>query len=183
MIKFETNSNLGKVIVNLPSKLDEITEDYLINLTKSVEVAPNYSLIALCHREKLSAFILAGRKNKAEINTAVVPLYVKSGDIDNNDSFIKSFKPTTKLLIPGSVLAMGLHVNVPNNNLTPSKFINVIEGDRDAYSNAIKLNSDVYFLEFKIVANNEIIGKFNESDNDFYNPFNFVVVDKAEGDK
>lgn len=173
MVKFETNGKLGTASINLPTSVNELTGDYLYLLTKHISVADNYSLIALCHKEKLSNFVIAGRGNKNEMSTAVVPLFVKSGyiDIKSDSTFIKSISSGEKLIISPSALSLGYHVNVATNDLTMGKFAALIDGDKDAMRNALALNTDVYFIEFKLIPNNEIIGVYNSIDDKFINPF------------
>lgn len=188
MVKFETNGKNGKVIVNLPTSLKEITPEYLGAITDEIAVADNYSLVALCHKEKLSAFIMAG-KRKNEISTAVVPIFVKRGtttdELDNIHHALIPFHPMIevcdKLLISPTAMSMGLHVNVPMNTLNAGKVIALLEGDKFAYQNAYKIVDPVYFLEFKLIPNNDIIGCYKPKlRKDFDNPFAFEVVKEGE---
>lgn len=170
MLKFSVNGRLGAKTLNLPTSIEEITEEYLNYVSHGVDVAPNYSLVALCHREKLSAFILAGRNAKKEFTTAVIPLFIKHGETDNK--FILSLAPTNKLIISGSDLALGYHVSCPNNTLRMETLLAYVEGDRDAYQKANMTGKDVYFLEFKLVPNNTIVGFYNTlKDLEYDNPF------------
>lgn len=184
MLKFETNGKLGKCVITLPTQLNEITSDYLSNITRNIGVANNYSLIAICHKEKLSAFVLAGRNKKSEMTTAVVPIFVKRGNL-TDDKFVGS--PTnfnelvesgTRLLITPTAISMGLHVNVPGNDITMGKFMAAIDGDGYAYQNASKHNENVYFIEFKLIPNCDILGAYlNKNDIAIYNPFAITRVD------
>ena len=154
----------------LPTNISELTEhDYLYNLSSHVDVADDYSLIALCHKEKLSNFVIAGRGSKKEMATSVVPIFVKSGKSTN--IFINSIKKGSKVIISGSALSLGHHVAVTNNDLNMSKFASIIDGDSNAMRNALALNTNVYFVEFKLIPNNEIIGIYNPIDDKFINPF------------
>ena len=188
MVKFETNGKNGKVIVTLPTNLEEITPEYLGAITDEIAVADNYSLIALCHKEKLSAFVMAGRNKKNEISTAVVPLFVKRGlntssvsSIDGVPSFHPLIEVCDKLIISPTAMAMGLHVNVPMNTLNMGKVVALLEGDGYAYQNATKVTDPVYFLEFKLIPNNEIIGCYKPNlRKDFENRFAFEVVKEGE---
>lgn len=169
MVKFETNGKLGKATINFPTSINELTGDYLYSLTKHISVADNYSLVALCHKEKLSNFVIAGRGNKGEMSTSVVPLFVKAGKTDA--PFIKEIKEASKVIISPSALSLGYHVNVANNDLNMGKFTALIDGDKDAMRNALALNTNVYFIEFKLIPNNEIVGVYNSIDDKFINPF------------
>lgn len=176
MVKFEANGKLGKVIIKLPTSLNEITPEYIGAITDEIVVADNYSLIALCHKEKLSAFVLAGRSNKNEISTSVIPLFVKRGFTEDK-SFQPNIEVCDKLLITPTAMSMALHVNAPMNNITMPKFMAAIEGDRFAHQNALALNEYVYFLEFKIIPNCDILGVYKTNlRKDYTSPFGFEVV-------
>lgn len=179
MVNFQTNGKNGSVILNLPTNIKEITPDYLLKITEDIKIADNYSLIALCHREKLSAFILAGKNKKNEMSTAVVPIFVKQGN--TNAVFAGSINTCDKLLVAPSQLAMGLHVNVPKNTLTMGTLLNFIDGDGYAYKNALNYKEEVYFIEFKVIPNCDIIGIYKDYNNsDFDNPF---AITKIKEDK
>ena len=47
MLKFEVNSKNGNILMNLPTKLSEITSEYLSSVTADVVIADNYSLIGI----------------------------------------------------------------------------------------------------------------------------------------
>ena len=176
MLKFEVNGKKGNVILNLPTSIEELTKDYLINITNEVNVGNNYSLIALCHREKLSAFIMAGRNKKNDMSTAVVPIFIKHGSI-TTDSHVNNINVGDKLIIAPSNMAMGLHVNISKNTLTMGTLLNFIDGDGFAYQNALKYKEQVYFIEFKIIPNCDIVGYYKDNNStDFDNPF--AVISK-----
>lgn len=177
MLKFETNGKLGKCIINLPTSINEITPKYLLDVTANIAVADNYSLIAICHKEKLSAFVLAGRNKKSEMTTSVVPIFVKRGFITDDKSigcpnnFNDFVTSGIRLLITPTAISMGLHVNVPENDITMGKFMAAIDGDGCAYQNASKHNETVYFIEFKLVPNCDILGAYGNKTKAFENPF------------
>lgn len=174
MVKFETNGDNGKQILTLPTKVSDLTPEYLAYLTDDIMIADNYSLVALCHKEKLSAFVLAGRSKKDQMNTSVIPLFVKRGYHEDND-YMSRIEVCDKLLITPTALSLALHVNSPRNTLTMGHLINAIEGDKNAHINALKLNTDVIFVEFKIIPNNEILGVYKGIKvNEFDNPFKVV---------
>lgn len=171
MLKFEVNGKLGSYVLNLPTKLEDITQGYLQHVTKDVIVAPNYSLVALCYKEKLSTFLLAGRGTKNEVSTAVIPLFVKSGDSDSN--FVNIMLTGTKLIISPSDMAMGYHVNCPKNTLNINLLAAYSEGDNQAYQRAVAIKDNIYFLEFKLVPNNAIVGCYNpiQQEGNYEHPF------------
>lgn len=177
MLKFEVNGNLGSHVLNLPTKLEDITQSYLSYITKGVSIAPNYSLIALCYKEKLSTFLLAGRGTKKEVSTAVIPLFIKGGDTDSH--FINTMLIGTKLIVSPSDMAMGYHVNCPKNTLNINLLAAYTEGDSLAYQRAVAIKDNIYFLEFKLVPNNAIVGCYNniQEDDDYDHPFRVTPKD------
>lgn len=170
MIKFEVNGKRGSYIFPLPTELKELTPEYLNYVTEEVEIANDYTLIGICYREKLSTIIMSARQNK-NLTTAVVPIFIKRG----NTTGEANCNPNTgdKLIISGSQLSLGHHVVCPKNTLTINNFISFTDGDGLAYQNAVKENKYVYFLEFKIIPNCDIVGIYKDVDKncDFKNPF------------
>lgn len=184
MLKFVTNGKNGSKSITLPTSIKEITADYLKAITDEILVADNYSLIALCHKEKLSSFILAGRNKKNQISTAVVPLFVKKGAPSKgvvNTLFESNLNVGDKLIITPTDIMTGMHVRVPMNTLTVEGFLSAIEGDGYAYQNASKNPADVYFLEFKIIPNCAIQGIYKPTlRKEFTNPFEMINLETTD---
>lgn len=180
MLKFDVNNAAGPQIVNLPTSLADIKADYLKSVTNEIVVADNYSLIAICYKEKLSSFIMAGRSKKNNISTAVIPLFVKHGSITSTNStidFIAGLNTADKLIIAGADIATGLHVGVPANTLTMNHLLSAIEGDSYAYQRAAAYKDNVYFVEYKIVPNCAIKGVYKPTlHTPFVNPFAVEIV-------
>lgn len=176
MLKLKTNGKNGSYILNLPTSLNEITSDYLIDVTSSINVAPNYSLIGICYREAFSSVLFANNTKKKNLTTAVVPIFVKCGKCDND--FINNILIGDKLIISSSQIALGQHVNAPYNTLTINHIINCTLGDTNIYKESLKYNDPCYFLEFKLVPNVDIVGVHKTDDPEFHtcNPF----VEKVE---
>lgn len=169
MIEFKTKGKNGELLWNIPTKLEEITPEYLNDVTVNVDAADNYSVIALCYHEKLSTLILANRQAKKNANVNVVPIFVKSGTTDND--FIKSIKCGEKILVAGSDIAMGFHLAAPANKLTINHFIAASEGDSNVYQNAMKYNDICYFIEFKLVPNVAIRARYSNNKTSATSPF------------
>lgn len=179
MLEIQTNGNLGKFNIKLPTKLSEITEDYLNRVTEGIEVAPNYSLIGICYREKLSTVILSVRQRKKQIDTPVVPIFIKAGE--NTSDFISNINTGNRIIISGSNIALGNHVSTPNNNITINKVLEFIDGDSEIYKEAMKHNDYCYFLEFKLVPNCNIIGCYkNLNVASFEDPFISKIIEIEE---
>lgn len=173
MLKFTANGNEGAVTMNLPTSLSEITPEYLLEITKSVKIADNYSLIAILYRESLSGMILASSQKKKQITTSIVAEFVKAGNCDTE--FINSLKPTERIIISPSDVALGYHVSVKENKLTPDRVLANIVGDKNAYQNAVVAAEEsntkyCYFLEFKLVPNANIHGSYSLDSETHINP-------------
>lgn len=155
MLKLEVNSNAGKFILNLPTMFKEVTNEYMDNAVKHIAVAPEYSLIALVYREKLAVILNSAKQNK-EMNTSVVPVFIKAGTTDSK--FIKNIKLGNKVIVTGSDLSIGIHVNSPLNSLSIPNVVAICEGDNNIYKEAITSTQYCHFVEFKLVPNSAIKG-------------------------
>ena len=171
MKTFNVKTDDGTYDVSLPTKLDEITSEYLSYVTKDVNVAPEYSLVGLVYIDKLT-MVLNSKKAKDGVTTRVVPIFVKAGTTDSK--FVSSCLCGRKLLIPGSDLSMGLHVYCPDNKITINSVVSLLSKDKNVVSDAWKDNNLYYFLEFKLVPNCAIKGIISDTgnlDGNWINPF------------
>ena len=169
MLKFEVNGNHGVILMNLPTKLSEITPEYLNEVTSNVVVADNYSLIGILYRESLASVILANNRKQKNITTAIVPIFIKAGATDTE--YVKNMSCGDKIVIAPSDIAMGHHVSCPKNMLTINNILEYCDGDKEAYQRAIGVSQPCYYLEFKIVPNCNIHGNYKEESGSYKNPF------------
>ena len=144
MLKFEVNGKRGVILMNLPTKLSEITPEYLNDVTSNVVVADNYSLIGILYRESLASVILANNRKQKNITTAIVPIFIKAGATDTE--YVK-------------------------NMITINNILEYCDGDKEAYQRAISISQPCYYLEFKIVPNCNIHGNYKEESGSYKNPF------------
>ena len=178
MVTFEIFGTEGNKTITLPTSLKEFTREYLRGVTANIQVAENYSLIGVCYREKLSN-ILFQLKNKSEkLTTSVVPIFIKTcQDLIVEDNKVKCLTPCCantgdKIIIAPSQIAVGHHAVAPLNTLSIDYILHLAKNDGTAYSRSLQINNYVYFLEFKIVPNCDIIGVYNDNDVEpFENPF------------
>ena len=175
MLKFEVNGNHGVILMNLPTKLSEITPEYLNEVTSNVVIADNYSLIGIIYRESLASVILANNRKQKNITTAIVPVFIKSGA--TNTEYIKNIIFGDKIVIAPSDIAMGHHVSCPKNMITINNILEYCDGDKEAYQRAICVSQPCYYLEFKIVPNCNIHGNYIEETSSYKNPFIEFVSD------
>lgn len=179
MLTINVSGNLGDYDLNLPTSLNEITEEYIQNVTKHVKVEANYSLIGIVYRERLSTLVLAATKNKKNSNVAVIPVFVKSGKTDSE--LINSLIIRDKLIISPSDIMMGYHISTPRNLLTINNIIDLVTSDSTAYNKLLGVKEECYFIEFKLVPNCNIHGAYdNPKENEFTNPYVIKTANAKE---
>ena len=158
MLTIKVSGNLGDYDLNLPTSLNEITEEYINDVTDHVKVDANYTLVGIIYRERLSTLILAATKNKKKSDVAVIPIFVKTGKTDSE--LINSLNVRDKLIISPSDIMMGYHISSPRNLLTINTIIDIVTSDPKAYNTLLGKKEECYFIEFKLVPNCNIHGAY-----------------------
>lgn len=175
MLTIKTSGGAGQYKLDLPTSINEITEEYIKDVTEHVNIAPHYTIVGLIYREKLSTLAMSARK-KAPKDIAVIPIFVKAGPSDSE--FINSLHCKDKLIIGSSDLMMGYHISAPNNLLTLDTFSNLISGDLNFYNEAINNKEYCHFIEFKLIPNCNIHGAYNQPKvAEFVNPYITKISD------
>ena len=168
MKTFEVNGNAGSYLINLPQSLEEVGTEYLTHCTNFINPAPNYAIVAVVYKDSLS-LVLTSFKKKTPTNMAVIPVFIKSGVTDSE--FINSLNLGDRVVIAGSDLSIGHHINSPYNKITPSTISMVCDGDKDIYKKAMSMQEPVCFVEFKLVPISAIHAKLDKTTNEYLNPF------------
>ena len=149
---------------HFPTSIEEIDADYLKAVTSNVHVAEHHSLIGIVYHEKLFDIIVSRKRNQKGLTAGVVPIFIKAGKTDTD--FIQNAECKDKLIIPSSSLSLAYHVAAPKNVLSLDYFIRAIDSDNSLakrYDNNYG-NEQCYFVEFKIIPNNEIKGLYKEAE-------------------
>ena len=174
MKNFKVNGSLGEFELRLPESLEEIPVEYFKECTDFVHPAPNYALVAIVYKDSLN-LILTSAKKKEGVNVAIIPIFVKGGTTDSE--FINSLKTGDKVVISGSDLSIGNHINSPYNKITPDNIIRVCQNaGREFYQSTLELNTPICLVEFKLVPMNAIRSKLDRTKNSFINPFIHKVM-------
>lgn len=164
----------GKVITfNLPTSMDEISNDFLTKVGESIEIAEHYSLVGIVWYDRINSLILAGKQNSKKANFGVIPIFVKGGELQN----IMDVKVGQKLLITSNNIELGVRVAVPGNPLNISTFVNSIRPENKVWPEVDyddTTNQTVYFIEFKLIPNSDIRGVYNEAPN--FDEFKYIEV-------
>ena len=92
---------------------------------------------------------------------AVVPVFIKAGT--NDSEFIKSIELGDKVVVSGSDLSIGHHIQAPFNKITPTIITALCEGDKDIYKEAMIMTEPVCFVEFKLVPISAIHAKLDDN--------------------
>lgn len=165
----------GKITTfNLPTSMDEISNDFLTKVGESIEIAEHYSLVGIIWYNKINDLILAGKNKSKSSDIGVIPIFVKGGELQN----IMDVKVGQKLLITSNNLELGTRVAVPGNPLNLSHFLNTIgtrvRGTFPELEYDDEKNENVYFIDFKLIPNCNIQGVYNEAPN--FDEFKYIEV-------
>lgn len=161
MIKFkiskDVKGNISESSYNLPTSLDEIDKSYYLAQTEDIEVAPNYSLVALICKEEPSVVIANTKKNKNSVSMCV-PLFIKTNRNTSADEFIAQAKIGDHLIITGSDLALSQTVPGIANVLDINYFVALANQNPTIYKDSITIRQKGCFVSFKVVPNSFIRG-------------------------
>lgn len=164
MKEFIVKTEMSEVKFNFPTKLEELTSEYLLGVTKGITVAPNYSLIGLVYHEKLSTLFMTCRSKKKNASIGIIPIFIKSGKSD--ESIVSTAKVGQKLLISNSQIQLAHHCAAPSNRLTLDYFAKIVDAntDKDLYQTLLVNNDsqEVLFVEFKIIPNCDIVALYDK---------------------
>ena len=181
MQKFEIRTKSKKVIYNFPTTLKEIGNDYLTDVTSNIEVADYHVLVGLVYHNTLPNVIMSARAKKKNETMGVNVIFVKSGK--NDTQILQNANVGNRILIDNSQLSLGHHVAAPKNQLSLSRFFNVLEDsvDNDLYQNAVKEASDkeIMFVEFKIVPATAIVAIYKDTSTE--SKYDFVEIEEVGG--
>lgn len=175
MLQLNVKGKYGEFELNLPTSIDEIEKDYVEYVTEHVNIAPNYTLVGVVYKEKLSTLVINSNRKKKDTNVAVIPVFVKCGKSDGD--FINNLHIMDKLLIAPSDIMMGYHVSTPENRITINNVLSLLEGDLETYNKLLTVKEECYFIEFKLIANCNIHAAYNPIDLGHTNPYITKISD------
>ena len=85
-----------------------------------------------------------------------------------------------KIVISGSDLSIGNHINSPYNKITPDNIVRVCQNaGKEFYQHTLELQTPICLVEFKLVPIGAIKSKLDKTKNSFVNPFIHKVIAKA----
>lgn len=174
MIKFKLSKDVtGKNVeleYNLPTKLSEISLEYLVDQTTSIQVAPNYSLIALVCKETPSV-IISNAKKKNNGTSMCIPLFIKTAAGTDAKEFVAGLHLGDKLIMTGSDIAISQTIAGEDNVLDINYFLAIVNENPTIYKDSILIQDKACFISFKVVPNSYIHG------------YRFKVNDKLKSER
>lgn len=164
MVNLQVNYRGGDYLLSLPTTLSEINVDYLNKITQHIHVAPDYALIAILYKVRPIEIVSSVRQNK-NANVGAVAMFIKGNSNSNsNTGFYDNIKLGDTIIIAPADIALGHTVRVVNNNLTPSKLLELAETNPDLNKKLIGVMTPTYFVDFKVVATAFIHGSMTKDE-------------------
>ena len=182
MKEFTVTDGKQDFAFRLPTKISEITSDYLKAVTDCIVVAPYYAVIASVYRAKLPEVISSNKKSRG-MAVSITPLFVKANLPLETEKptydMISSIKAADRIIIAGTDIERGYQLSTPNNMITLENVIKIYNHDND-FAKEVMIDQNYYFfVDFKLVPITDIKGKYNMSNPaNFVNPF--VTVNSKE---
>lgn len=189
------NSDKANYAIYIPESIHEITNDMLDKITKHINIAPHYSLIALLYKTSLFKLASKVNNNVGDDYIKVLPVFVRA-NYDNcnsrNLSPVEEDKGLIRPIIAPSVIERGYEVYVStamslqsvlgyiqnDYNLRNSLINKTYKGNvlrlgvenPDAKTIAEDNNTNIYMIGFKVVATNDIVAGV---------PYDYAIYDPA----
>lgn len=182
MKEFNVTDGKQDFIFKLPTKISEITGDYLKAVTDNIVIAPYYAVIASVYRAKLPEVISSNKKSRS-MAVSITPLFVKANIPRETEKptydMMANIKTADRIIIAGTDIERGYQLSTPLNMITLENVIKIYNHDND-FAKEVMIDQNYYFfIDFKLVPITDIKGKYNMSNSaDFVNPF--VAVNSKE---
>lgn len=160
MVNLQVNYRGGDYLLSLPTTISEVNFEYLNKITQHIHVAPDYALIAVLYKVRPIEIVSSVKQNK-NANVGAVAAFIKG---NYTPGFYDNIKLGDTIIIAPSDIALGHTVRVVNNNLTPSKLLELAETNPDLNKKLIGVMTPTYFVDFKIVATAFIHGSMTKDE-------------------
>lgn len=149
-------------VLNIPTSVEEISDEYLKTITERIKVADNYSLIAIVAICPLNDIILNVKRNADRENRLpAIPLFIKSGKASNEFNSNIAFK--NQVIVGQSQLVIAHSAVAKDNYLSFGYVCNAIHKDTTIGKRMEEFTNVLgYFVDFKIVPNCDIVGYYSK---------------------
>lgn len=184
MKEFKVTDGKQEFAFRLPTKISEITGDYLKAVTDNIVIAPYYAVIASIYRAKLPEVISSNKKSRG-MAVSITPLFVKANVPMETEKptydMISNIKASDRIIIAGTDIERGYQLSTPLNMITLENVIKIYNHDNNFAKEVMIDQTYYFFVDFKMVPITDIKGKYNMSDpTEFVNPF-VSIVNKEVG--
>lgn len=175
MKEFNVTDGKQDYIFKLPTKISEITSDYLKAVTDNIVIAPYYAVIASVYRAKLPEVISSNKKSRG-MAVSITPLFVKANVPMETDKptfdMMSTIEAADRIIIAGTDIERGYFLSTPNNMITMENVIKIYNHD-NAFAKEVMIDQNYYFfVDFRLVPINDIKGKYDMTPSTgFVNPF------------
>ena len=154
----------------LPTSLNEITNDYLLDVTENIIVGEYHAIVACIYRCKILEIISSHKKSKA-LSTAIVPIFVKANAGTDHQILFDKIATGDKIIIAGTDIERGYHLTCPKNFITIENIIRIYNSDSKFAKESMIDQNYYYFVDFKLVPITDIKGYYDKTSKDIVNPF------------
>lgn len=172
MIRIESDKMSYDILV--PTDIEEITKEDIDAILAGVVVPQYYAVVALIYKERLYSVVSNVKNNKTTM-VKCVPILAK---LHKGETNANGCELMDKLIIPTSSLERANLITIPQNILDPTAVGRYCNYD-DALVRAIvtgsyfndgstsdmaarELAPDCYFIDFRMIPVNEIIGGYKK---------------------
>lgn len=182
MKEFTVTDGKQDFTFKLPTKISEITGNYLKAVTDHIVIAPYYAIIASIYRAKLPEVISSSKKSRG-MAVSITPLFVKANVPSETEKptidMLSIIKAADRIIIAGTDIERGYQLSTPNNMITIENVIKIYNHDNN-FAKEVMIDQNYYFfVDFKLVPITDIKGKYElNKPNEFVNPF--VTVNSTE---
>ena len=182
MKEFTVTDGKQDFAFRLPTKISEITGEYLKDVTNDIVIAPYYAVIASVYRAKLPEVISSNKKSRG-MAVSITPLFVKANVPLETEKptfdMLADIKAADRIIIAGTDIERGYQLSTPLNMITLENVIKIYNHDNNFAKDVMIDQNYYFFVDFKLVPITDIKGKYNMSNPaDFINPF--VTVNSKE---
>lgn len=169
MIKLTNNVSTNK-IAYIPTKLNEISADFLKTITKTINLNNYQCLVALVTKTKLFDFAAYIGNPNTNREFSVTPILAK---INNTADLPISVEVGNKIITSRTEIERGVHISVPTM-CSSTRLSAFIQEDKELFKSILKGNlldeegnniakETIYIVEFKILPINSIFAAVNAS--------------------
>lgn len=158
--------------LSLPTRFEDITPEYLTAVTEEIHVPPYYALVGLISKESPAGLVLSLSKKTKSNFVTIIPVLVKTNldGVKDGKDFYDSISVGQKLIVGGSDLSIGNHVNAKNNLIGTNRVLGYLTSTKENHTKAISYSTPCCFVDFKIIPITAIRGAITET-KELENPF------------